>query len=92
MLCTTVKENTECMFMTAKGCSYNGGVCLPVVEACQGCKRIVEHPSGLYCSASPDPAKKWKNGNCNLATHIDNTVIEAKAKINPLKASKRSKK
>lgn len=35
-----------------------------------------------------DPELKWKNGNCNLATHV---VVEAKKKqkINPIKASKR---
>jgi hypothetical protein len=32
---------------------------------------------------------KWKNGNCNLATHVVSTVVTAKAKVNPLKASKR---
>ncbi len=93
MLCTTIKENTECPFMSVKGCSYNGGVCLQAIEACEGCKRIVEYASGLYCSATPDPAKKWKNGTCNLATHVDTgTVVETKAKINPLKASKRGKR
>ncbi len=93
MLCTTIKPNTECPFMTAKGCSFNGGVCLPIVEACKGCKRAVEYPSGWYCSATPDPSKKWKNGVCNLATHVDNNIaVESKDKINPLKASKRSRK
>ena len=91
MLCTTVKANTECPFMTAQGCSYKEGVCLPAVEACNGCKRVIEYAAGLYCSACPDPAKKWKNGNCNLATHVT-AEVEVKAKINPLKASKRSKK
>ncbi|MBW2436990.1 MAG: PxxKW family cysteine-rich protein, partial [Deltaproteobacteria bacterium] len=32
---------------------------------------------------------KWKNGNCNLATHVTIESKKAKAKINPLKASKR---
>ncbi|MEW6078072.1 MAG: PxxKW family cysteine-rich protein [Thermodesulfobacteriota bacterium] len=92
MQCSTVKTNTECPLMTAKGCSYKGGVCLPIVEACQGCKRAVEYPTGWYCSATPDPAKKWKNGPCNLATHVETTPVETKTKVNPLKASKRSQK
>jgi len=91
MKCTTVKENTECPFMTAGGCSYNGGVCQPIVEACEGCKRIVEYPAGLYCAAVPEPAAKWKNGKCNLATHVsDESAVTEKAKINPLKASKKA--
>jgi hypothetical protein len=32
---------------------------------------------------------KWKNGNCNLATHVTSAAVAAKAKVNPLKASKR---
>jgi len=30
------------------------------------CKRI----SGLYCGACAYPDKKWRLGNCNLATHL----------------------
>lgn len=91
MLCLTVKANTECPFMSARGCSYKGGVCLPIIEACKGCKYAVEYPSGWYCSASPDPSKKWKNGNCNLATHIE-IAAAVEEKLNPIKASKRIKK
>jgi hypothetical protein len=91
MLCSTVKEGTDCPLMTTSGCSYHGGVCQPVVEACDGCKRVVEFSSGLYCSSVPEPVLKWKNGKCNLATHVVEEVV-AKAKINPLKASKRGKK
>lgn len=91
MKCTTIKVNTECPFMAADGCSYNGGVCQPIVEACQGCKRAVEYPSGWYCQAVPDPAVKWRNGKCNLATHVtDDAAISEKAKVNPLKASKKA--
>lgn len=89
MLCTTIKENVECPFMTSSGCSYIDGVCRPVVEACEGCARVSEFPSGLYCSATPDPAAKWKRGRCNLATHVKEDTVETKSKINPLKASKR---
>jgi len=78
--------------MSAKGCSYNGNVCLEISEKCNGCDRTVEFPTGWYCSASPEPAMKWKSGNCNLATHVTEAVTETKAKINPLKASKRATK
>jgi hypothetical protein len=75
--------------MTAAGCSYNEGNCLPVVEECMGCLRMSEYPTGMYCTAAPDPSLKWKNGSCNMATHIKTTAETKKQKINPIKASKR---
>lgn len=91
MKCTTVREGTECPFMTAKGCSFNGGVCLEAVEACDGCNRSQEFASGWYCTACPDPISKWKHGHCNLATHVKMAKDKkAEVKINPLKASKRA--
>jgi len=35
---------------------------------------------------------KWKNGICNMATHVTITVKQEKAKLNPIKASKRGNK
>ncbi len=78
--------------MTAKGCSYNEGACHEVVEQCEGCERRTEFSSSWYCTATPEPAMKWKKGNCNLATHITAATAAAQAKINPLKASKRASK
>ena len=89
MICTTIRNGEECVFMTKNGCSYKGGACNAVVEACTGCSRCKEYETGWYCTAVPDPALKWKNGNCNLATHVTMTVKEEKAKLNPIKASKR---
>lgn len=89
MLCTTVRNNIECPFMKKQGCSYEGGVCKPIVEKCEGCNRITEFSSEKYCLSAPEPDVKWKNGNCNLATHVVNVVVEKKQKINPIKASKR---
>ena len=62
----------------------------PVVEACEGCGRIVEREDGLYCQASNFPQIKWRLGLCNLATHVKEAVESNTAKINPLKASKRA--
>ncbi|MGW8288983.1 MAG: PxxKW family cysteine-rich protein, partial [Candidatus Bathyarchaeia archaeon] len=45
---------------------------------------------GVYCQCSPNPAIKWRNGSCNLATHRK-SASQKVVKINPLKASKRSK-
>jgi hypothetical protein len=90
MICTTIKEGMECPFMSAKGCSYKGGICHQIVEQCQGCNRGAELPSGWYCTACPEPSLKWKNGKCNMATHVSATAAATSAKINPLKASKRA--
>ncbi|NVM23243.1 MAG: hypothetical protein HWN68_15845 [Desulfobacterales bacterium] len=90
MDCTTVKPGVECVFMTKKGCSFNGGTCHSVVEQCRGCSRTSELASGWYCTACPDPSVKWKSGKCNLATHVKDTDEAKGTKINPLKASKRN--
>ena len=92
MLCTTIRNGSECSLMTKKGCGAMGGSCQPAVEACQGCGRIEELEAGLYCKSCPDPAAKWRGGRCNLATHVTEEVKAASAKINPLKASKRAQK
>lgn len=92
MNCTTVKQDKACPFMTSKGCSFNGGICHEIVEQCRGCKRSNEISTGWYCEAYPDPSKKWNHGSCNLATHIANGSSEKKARINPLKASKRNQR
>jgi hypothetical protein len=89
LICTTVKKGVECPFMNAKGCSYNGGICHEVVEQCNGCNRTAEFSSKWYCTACPDPSLKWKTGDCNFASHVIKASSTAKAKINPLKASKR---
>jgi hypothetical protein len=91
MVCQTIKTGTECIFMTKKGCTYNGGKCHPVVEQCQGCERIVEYPTGHYCNSYSEPRLKWLNSSCNFATHIKRAQINNDAKkLNPLKASKRN--
>lgn len=89
MICETVRKGSECAFMTAKGCSYNGGTCREIVEKCDGCSRTTQMESGWYCTACPEPSMKWKIGNCNLATHLKTEEKATKQKINPLKASKR---
>jgi len=92
MICTTIKEGMECPFMSTDGCSYNGGICHQITEQCQGCNRGSEYSSGWYCTACPEPEMKWKNGNCNLASHVSSASVGSKTKINPLKASKRARR
>ncbi len=89
MICTTIRKGEECVFMAADGCKYNGGQCKPVIDKCSGCSRSAEYETGIFCKAAPDPAIKWKNGNCNLATHVKTIIETKKQKINPIKASKR---
>jgi len=91
MLCTTVRKDVECPFMTKQGCSYEGNVCKPITPQCEGCARIHEYEGRSYCQILPDPMAKWKVGNCNMATHVSSVKVETKQKINPIKASKRSK-
>ena len=81
----------SCAFMTPKGCSFNGGICHPIKDTCEGCGRVKEFPAGKFCVTFPDPTIKWRAGNCNMATHVkkEQANIPVKA-MNPLKASKRS--
>ena len=92
MNCTTIKEGIECPFMSAKGCTYKDGICHQIIEQCQGCNRTTELSSGWFCTACPEPAVKWKYGNCNMASHVTTASVAEKNKINPLKASKRARK
>ena len=91
MVCTTLRPGFECIFMTKKGCQFNGGSCHPIIDQCEGCERIVEYPTGKYCMSFLDPSVKWKNGSCNMATHIQTNTKKETNKVNPLKASKRSR-
>jgi hypothetical protein len=92
MICQTTKNGIECGFMTKKGCGFNGGSCLVIVEQCEGCAKLIECATGKYCRVYPDPGAKWRTGKCPTATHLKAEVKEAAQKINPLKASKRANK
>jgi hypothetical protein len=92
MICQTIKVGVECGLMTKKGCGFKTGACLPIIEQCEGCAKVVEYPTGKYCKAYPEPSVKWLSGKCPTATHIKIEVKEAAQKINPLKASKRANK
>jgi len=90
MHCASVKPGVDCAFMSKKGCSFNGGKCNTIVENCEGCDRIINWEDANYCSAFPDPKVKWRQGHCNLATHVKKDKKDnGNGKINPLKASKR---
>lgn len=44
-----------------------GNVCQPIVDQCEGCKRI----DNGYCSAYINPEAKWSYGKkCPLASHL----------------------
>jgi uncharacterized protein DUF6811 len=89
MVCTSVKEGVECLFMSKQGCQFNGGSCHSIVEQCEGCSRVKEFPTGKFCLSFPDPAAKWRVGTCNMATHMVVKAQKGNGKLNPLKASKR---
>jgi len=91
LACVTVKPGKECVFMKKAGCAYNGGKCHPVIESCSGCSNIQEYATGQFCRVFAEPAVKWNQGKCGMATHVqDNRETETTSKkLNPLKASKR---
>lgn len=76
---------------TAEGVVVNGFVIYPCVEQCTGCERVREFDTQVFCSSYPNPASKWSGGRCNFATHMKTETTD-KAKVNPLKASKRAAK
>jgi len=59
MICTILKEEIDCVFMTRQGCIYYGGHCDPVVQACEGCNHIKEIEEDFYCTtARPVPIRQ----------------------------------
>lgn len=76
---------------TENGVEVNGILCHTVIDKCEGCERIREFEGANFCSAYPLPERKWAVGRCNFATHVKETQA-AGAKVNPLKASKRTVK
>ena len=90
MQCQTIQPGVECNFWKKSGCTFVGNSCNNVVEACEGCERIVDSSIGPVCTSYPAPEKKWTGGLCNFATHQKVEIENIQQKINPLKASKRA--
>lgn len=76
--------------MSEEGMLYNGFVCQPIVEKCDGCERTKGFEGNTYCTSYAQPAARWAMGACNFATHVKAEMEGGKVKINPLKASKRA--
>ena len=51
MHCESVKPGVDCTFMTKKGCSFNGGKCKTVVEACDRLRPDLGFHDGNQTSA-----------------------------------------
>ena len=92
MICASIKQGIECFFMNQSGCQFAGGVCKQITDKCEGCQKAQDFPTGKYCVSFPDPASKWRFGNCNMATHVKVAVAKPVQKLNPIKASKRGGK
>jgi len=93
LVCTTLKVGKPCAFMNKKGCSYNGGRCHSIVDACDGCDQVEEHSEIRYCRIFAEPSAKWSMGRCNMATHVDRGGQSTETqRLNPLKASKRNQR
>jgi hypothetical protein len=89
----TMSAVFEGAVMTAEGMLYNGVICQPVVEKCEGCERSKQFEGQNFCGSYAQPQAKWSLGVCNFATHVKASVDKTgKVKINPLKASKRAAK
>ena len=76
---------------TEQGVEVRGVVMQPAIDKCEGCELLRTFEEQNFCSSYPSPARKWADGRCNFATHIK-TESGGKAKVNPLKASKRAAK
>jgi len=76
---------------TPQGVTVNGFVLTPIIDKCEGCDRVRAFEEEKFCSSYPAPDRKWAEGRCNFATHM-RVDAKAAAKVNPLKASKRSAK
>lgn len=90
--CTTVRSGSECPFMSKCGCLVIDGKCLPIVEQCKGCSRVIQYNGQTFCSSYTNPMQKWLRGKCSLATHLEKVNNSSTKKINPLKASKMAAK
>lgn len=88
---STPDKNLKGAVKTEAGVELNGAVLQPVVEQCTNCERIRLFDEQQFCSSYPVPARKWASGRCNFATNLK-TESASKAKVNPLKASKRAAK
>jgi len=80
--------------MKKAGCSYNGGQCHVIVEACQGCDRVELFSAGSFCAVFAEPESRWNGGPCTMASHARNGAESEGVvkKVNPLKASKRAQR
>ncbi|MDR3134728.1 MAG: PxxKW family cysteine-rich protein [Deltaproteobacteria bacterium] len=89
MQCGTVKTGLECAFMAKSGCGFLGGACRVIDQRCEGCDRVVAHGEKKFCAAFPDPAVRWRLGNCNMATHIK---VESKADASKVRVGQQKQK
>ena len=66
----------------------------PIIDKCIGCTNVVVGPErGVgTCRKCMVPAARWRNQNCNMATHLQKTILEDKKMMDPLKQSKRNAK
>ena len=59
-----------------------------LIDKCQGCS----HTDGKYCKAYAFPDKKWKNGDCNFASHIFTEEEKKKIRVGQQKQKRRNRK
>jgi hypothetical protein len=62
-----------------------------ILDKCQGCERTQTVEGKQYCAAFPNPAVRWRLGNCNMATHIkvESKTDAAKVRVGQQKQKKK---
>ena len=78
----------KCILLTKKVVVKEKGQETPVTMEKGPCSRIADDKT---CCAYFNPSEKWKLGNCGLATHLFQEEEVKKFKLNPIKASKKSR-
>jgi hypothetical protein len=90
MICASAKKGVDCFLVRPAANSTAVGA-YTIAEKCTGCQKAQQFLTGTYCLMFPEPATKWRIGNCNMATHIVKAPSTKETpKLNPLKASKRA--
>ena len=64
----------------------------PMPESPEMPKPVLEVPEVRRCVACINPESKWRNGNCNLATHIVKEEAKEVKHVDPIKKSKQMMK
>jgi len=86
-----VISKLHCSFEKTGLCTREQGHCESCAPMCLGCNRVLDGLGTHYCASYPMPRVMWRRGVCPLSSHT-HVSSESVMKINPLKASRRSRR